>query len=124
VIGKLGLAAAPWAAPERDCRSHSWQDRNMRPSVTLSRHRDAIIAIIRRHRADNPRLFGSTARGQDSEASDLDLLIDPAPGMTLFDLGAIIDELENLLGVAVDVVTPGALPPAIAKSILQDIRPL
>jgi predicted nucleotidyltransferase len=96
----------------------------MRPSVTLSRHRDAIIAIIRRHRADNPRLFGSTARGQDSEASDLDLLIDPAPGMTLFDLGAIIDELENLLGVAVDVVTPGALPPAIAKSILQDIRPL
>jgi len=96
----------------------------MRPSETLLRHRDEVYAIIRRHRAANPRLFGSAARGQDSPTSDLDILIDPAPGMTLFDLGDLTIELESLLGLKVDLVTPGALSQAMAERIQQDLRPL
>jgi predicted nucleotidyltransferase len=55
------------------------------------RHRDEVHAIIRRHRAENPRLFGSAARGEDKAESDLDILVDPAHGMTLFDRGKIQD---------------------------------
>jgi len=96
----------------------------MRPSETLIRHRDEVHAIIRRHRAQNPRLFGSAARGKDSADSDLDILIDPAPGMTLFDLGDLTIELESLLCLKVDLVTPGALSQAMAERIQQDLRPL
>jgi len=96
----------------------------MLPSEALSRHRDEVHAIIRRHRADNPRLFGSAARGEDKASSDLDILVDPAPGMTLFDLGKITVELESLLGVTVDITTPAALPPALAERIQKDLRPI
>ena len=51
-------------------------------------------------------MFGSVVHGTDTESSDLDLLIDPLPGATLFDLGAIQIELEASLGVSVDVLTP------------------
>jgi predicted nucleotidyltransferase len=95
----------------------------MRPSETLLRHRDAVHAIICRRRAQNPRLFGSAARGEDTAENDLDILVDPEPGMTLFDLGAIIVELEALLGVKVDIVTPGGLRPALAQKIQNDLRP-
>jgi predicted nucleotidyltransferase len=96
----------------------------MRPSLALSTHRDAVHEIVRRHHGLNPRVFGSVAGGHDREGSDLDLFVDPAPGMTLFDIGALIDELETLLGVEVDILTPGALPPAISKSVLESLRPL
>jgi predicted nucleotidyltransferase len=96
----------------------------MRPSETLLRHRDAVHAIICRHRARNPRLFGSAARGEDTAESDLDILVDPEPGMTLFDLGAIIVELEKLLGLKVDIVTSGDMPPRFANAIQNDLRPL
>ena len=96
----------------------------MLPSETLIRHRDEVHAIIRRHRAQNPRLFGSAARGEDSADSDLDILVDPTPGMTLFDLGDLTIELEALLGLKVDIATPGARSPARAERIRQDLRPL
>jgi predicted nucleotidyltransferase len=96
----------------------------MRPSLALQTHRHAIHEIVQRHHAGNPRLFGSTARGQDHETSDIDLLIDPAPGMTLFDIGGLIDELEKLLGVRVDVVTPAGLPPHIRDAVQQDLQSL
>ena len=94
------------------------------PSKTLIRHRDEAHAVIRRHRASNPRLFGSAARGQDSADSDLDSLVNPAPGMSLFDLGKIIMELESLFGVKVDVTTPGGLPPDLTERLQKDLRPL
>jgi predicted nucleotidyltransferase len=83
----------------------------MRPSEALNLHRDEILRIVASRRATNPRVFGSVLHGEDTEESDLDLLIDPTPETSLFDIGAIRRQLRNLLGVSVDVVTPNALPP-------------
>lgn len=94
----------------------------MKPSAALSAHRDAVRRIVEAHRARNPRVFGSAARGEDRDDSDLDLLIDAAPGMTLFDIGAIIAELNDLLGVRVDVVTESSLRPRARQRILAEAR--
>ncbi|AHE98496.1 nucleotidyltransferase family protein [Thioalkalivibrio paradoxus] len=82
----------------------------MKPSIALRRHREAIRQIVARHHARNPRVFGSVLLGEDIEASDLDILADPTEETSLFDIGAIRVELSDLLGVAVDVLTPDALP--------------
>jgi predicted nucleotidyltransferase len=63
-----------------------------------------------RFRAANPRVFGPVVHGTDREGSDLDVLVDALPGATLFDLGGLQAELEDLLGVSVDLVTPADLP--------------
>lgn len=96
----------------------------MKPSEALRTHRDAIRRIIEAHRACNPRVFGSVIHGNDTDDSDLDLLIDPSPDTTLFDIGAIRQELLQLLGVPVDVVTPGALPETFREKVLSEARPL
>ena len=96
----------------------------MRPSERLSERRDAIRAIVAAHRGANARIFGSVADGRDTEASDLDLLIDPAPDATLFDIGAIRLELRQLLGVEVDVLTPGALPDEFRQAALASAKPV
>lgn len=62
--------------------------------------------------------------GTDAEGSDLDLLVDALPGATLFDLGALQSELEVLLGVPVDLLTPGDLPSRWRNSILENARPI
>lgn len=96
----------------------------MKPSVALARHRMAIRAAAARYRLGNPRVFGSTARGADTGGSDLDLLVDPLPEATLFDLGGFQDEMEERLGVAVDVRTPGDLPGPVRARVLGEARPL
>jgi predicted nucleotidyltransferase len=90
----------------------------MKPSIALHGHRDAILQIVERNRACNARVFGSVALGCDRDDSDLDILVDPTPETTLFDLGAIRHELRQLLGVPVDVLTPGALPDSFRASVL------
>lgn len=82
----------------------------MKPSVALHTHRHAIGPLVSRWRCAHPRVFGSVLRGDDVEGSDLDLLVDALPGATLFDLGGLQVELEALLGVPVDVLTPNDLP--------------
>ena len=82
----------------------------MRPSEPLDAHRQEIREIVAAHRAPNARVFGSVARGADTEGSDLDILIDPSQGTSLFDLGAIRYRLRALLKVEVDVLTPNSLP--------------
>ena len=77
-----------------------------------------------RFRTANPRVFGSVLHGTDKEGSDLDLLVDPLPGATLFDLGGLQVELERLLGVPVDVVTPGDLPLKFRHLVLTEARPV
>jgi uncharacterized protein len=96
----------------------------MKPSEALHAHRAAIRRVIESHRAGNARVFGSALHGDDSEQSDLDLLIDPTPETTLFDIGAIRRELRELLGVTVDVLTPRALPDHIRAAVLAEARPV
>ena len=91
----------------------------MKPSIVLNTHRDAIREIVRAHRADNARVFGSVLHAQDIEGSDLDILVEPQQDMTLMDVGAIRMELRDLLGVPVDVLTPGALPESFRQQVMS-----
>lgn len=79
-------------------------------------HAESIREIVRRHHADNPRVFGSTARGDDGSCSDIDILVDMKPRMSIFSLLDIQDELETLLGTNVDVVVDSATIPADSRA--------
>lgn len=96
----------------------------MKPSDALHLHRAAIRRIVLAHRARNARVFGSVLRRQDTDASDLDLLVDPTPQTTLMDIGAIRHELGALLGVPVDVLTPNALPDRFRAVVLAEAQPV
>jgi predicted nucleotidyltransferase len=96
----------------------------MKPSVVLAAKRSAIRAVAGRFRSANVRVFGSVRHGTDREDSDLDLLVDPLPGATLFDLGGLQVELEDMLGIPVDLLTPGDLPPAFRERVLADAIPV
>lgn len=96
----------------------------MKPSAALASHREAIRKVVAAHHARNPRVFGSVLHGDDTEGSDLDILIDPTPETTLFDIGAIRHELLQLLGVPVDVLTPKALPEKFRDEVLSKAEPI
>ena len=96
----------------------------MRPSIALQENRAAIRSVVERHRARNARVFGSVLHGDDQEGSDLDILIDPTPDTTMFDIGAIRHELLQLLGVTVDVLTPNALPDSFRAQVIAEARPV
>ncbi|MDO9712090.1 nucleotidyltransferase family protein [Paracraurococcus lichenis] len=96
----------------------------MRPSDALRDRLEAVRAIIARSPFGNPRVFGSVARGEDDEASDLDLLVDGTDGASLFDLARLQIDLEALLGVRVDVLTADSIGPRIAGDVFRDLRPL
>ncbi len=98
--------------------------RRMKPSDALETQREAVRRIVASHRAQNPRVFGSVARGEDTENSDLDLLIDPTPDTSLLDIGAIRHELLVLLGIPVDVLTPKALPEKFRAAVIAEARPV
>jgi predicted nucleotidyltransferase len=69
-------------------------------------------------------VFGSVLYGVDKDGSDLDLLVDALPNTTLFDLGGLQIELEELLGVPVDLLTPGDLSPKFRDQVLAEARPV
>ncbi|MFZ2393351.1 nucleotidyltransferase family protein [Rhodoferax sp.] len=96
----------------------------MRPSLALQIHREAIRTIALRHRVTNVRVFGSVVHGDDTEDSDLDLLVDPTSETTMMDIGAIRYELKQLLGIPVDVLTPRALPNHFKSVVLQEATPV
>ena len=96
----------------------------MKPSEALRSHRDDIRRVVEAHRARNARVFGSVLHGNDTENSDLDVLVDPLPGATLLDMGAIQIELEEVLGVSVDLLTPGDLPVKYRAQVLKDAVPV
>lgn len=79
--------------------------------------------MVRRHRGRSVALFGSAARGEEKDGSDLDFLVDFEPGSSLFDLLHVADELEALLGRRVDVVSVGGLK-ARDRHILEQAIPL
>lgn len=92
----------------------------MRLSEALSTHRQTIREIVARHFARKARVFGSVARGGDSDNSDLDVLDDPLPGATLLDLGAKQVELGETLGLRIDLLTPSDLPTAFRDRVLRE----
>jgi predicted nucleotidyltransferase len=94
----------------------------VKPSIALEAHRATIRSVVLRHRACNARVFGSVLHGEDQEGSDLDILIDPTPETTMFDIGAIRHELLQLLGVQVDVLTPNALPDSFRAKVIAEAR--
>jgi len=94
----------------------------MRPSLALQIHREAVRQIALRHHAKEIRVFGSVLHGDDSEDSDLDLLVEPTQDTTLLDIGAIRYELRKLLGIPVDVLTPNALPDSFREQVLTEAR--
>lgn len=96
----------------------------MRPSLALDFKRHAIREAASRFRTANPRVFGSVVYGTDRDGSDLDLLVDALPGATLFDLGGLQEELESLLGVRVDLLTPADLPPKLRSRVLAEAQPV
>ncbi|HZL36032.1 MAG TPA: nucleotidyltransferase family protein [Tepidisphaeraceae bacterium] len=77
----------------------------------IRNRREAITSLAACHGAYDVRIFGSVARGDATETSDLDLLVRFEPDRSLMDHGMLIEELQNLLGVRVDVVSEGALSP-------------
>ena len=96
----------------------------MRPSVALDMKRSAVREAVNRFRTANLRVFGSVLHGTDRDGSDLDLLVDTLPGATLFDLGGLQDELESLLGIHVDLLTPTDLPPKFRAKVLAEAQPV
>lgn len=90
----------------------------------LQQEKEAILTTARRHHATNVRLFGSVARGDDHETSDIDFLVDFLPGSTLFDQMELIDELSRILGRKVDVVSTRALNKHLRQRVLDEARTL
>lgn len=96
----------------------------MKPSIALQSHLEEVRNIALCHRVRNVRVFGSVLHGNDTDDSDLDLLVDPTPDTTLMDIGAIRFELRKLLGVPVDVLTPKALPAKFRNRVIEEARPI
>ena len=86
--------------------------------------RAAIIDLARRHGAQNIRVYGSVARGQANDSSDLDLLVEWEPGRSLLDVVALKQDLEDLLGVTVDIGSEPGLHWFIRDEVLREAVPL
>ena len=90
----------------------------------LHEKREDILRVASRRGATNIRVFGSVARGESDANSDIDLLVDLEPGRSIFDLGGLLMDLQDLLGQKVDVVTERGLRERIRERVLQEATPL
>lgn len=97
----------------------------MKPSELIQLNRQKIYSILDKYKTlDNLRVFGSVAKGTDSEGSDIDFLVDAHKGTTLLDLGGFQEELQTLLGVKVDLITPKDISSRFVEDILKEAIPL
>ena len=96
----------------------------MRPSEVLPQYRDSIRQLVLQSGMANPRLFGSGVRGDDTDSSDLDILVDPSPETSLLDLARLQLQLESTVGVQIDLRTPGFFPEALRKKVLSEAIPV
>jgi len=96
----------------------------MRLEELLKAKREEILRVCAKYGAYNVRVFGSVAQGEADEASDIDFLVEMEAGRSLFDLGGLQYELEQLLGCSVDVVTERGLKARIRERVLQEAVPL
>ena len=102
-------------------RRASGQDRDMPDRIEeLTGLREDVRRIAAARGAANVRVFGSGGRGEQSVSSDLDLLVDMAEGRSLLDLIALSNDLEECLGVKVDVVTEASLSPYMRGRVLDE----
>ena len=92
--------------------------------MLLRAKREDILRLAARHGARNIRIFGSVARGDAGPDSDLDVLVDMEPGRSLFDMGGLLMDLQDLLGCPVDVVTEKGLRERIRDRVLKEAVPL
>lgn len=90
----------------------------------LKENRQDILRIAKKHGARNIRLFGSVARGEDDEQSDIDFLVEMEPDRSLLDRAALQLELQELLGRNVDVVSERGIKPRIRERVLQEATTL
>jgi predicted nucleotidyltransferase len=90
----------------------------------LGERRSEILRLAERYRTGGVRVFGSVARGDNTEVSDVDLLVSPRPGCSLFDLGGLLEDLQDLLGCRVDLVTEDGLKPRLRERVLREAVPL
>ena len=96
----------------------------MSPNELLHQKREDILRVANKRGAYNIRVFGSVARGEADAKSDIDLLVDLEPGRSLFDLGGLLMDLQDLLGHKVDVVTERGLRERIRERVLKEAIPL
>jgi predicted nucleotidyltransferase len=90
----------------------------------LKEKREAILYICAKHGAHNVRVFGSVARGEADEQSDIDLIVEFDPGRSLLDHAALWLELQDLLGCKLDVVSDRGIKPRIRERVLREAIPL
>ncbi|MBA7543883.1 hypothetical protein ES705_36226 [subsurface metagenome] len=90
----------------------------------IGNRKDQILALAAKHGAYNVRVFGSVAQGTADESSDIDFLVDLEEGRTLFDLGGLLMDLQNLLQRQVDVLTEQSLHWYIRNKVLDEAKPL
>jgi uncharacterized protein len=91
---------------------------------TLFERREQIRRLAEHYRTGNVRVFGSVARGDNTGASDVDLLVTPHAGCSLFDLGGLLEDLQDLLGCRVDLVTEDGLKARLRERVLREAVPL
>jgi predicted nucleotidyltransferase len=96
----------------------------MKAETLLQEKREAIKRLVAKHGALNPRIFGSVARGEAGHESDIDLLVKMEEGRSLLDLSALVLDLQELLGVKVDVVSEDGLYWLLRRRILKEASPL
>jgi len=96
----------------------------MNLTETLKTNRNTILELAARYGAKNVRIFGSAARGDFNQHSDIDFLVDMEKGRSLLDMGGLLMELQKLLGCQVDVVTPQGLRHRIRETVLKEAMTL
>jgi predicted nucleotidyltransferase len=96
----------------------------MKPSIALGQHKEEVRKVLERFHVKNPKVFGSVARGEDTEKSDIDILIEVDKDISYYELAQIETELEAILGCRVDVVTRACLAPDVAERAEADLLPI
>lgn len=119
--GAVLMAGPPWPGDSCLASAHRYTERM---HALIASHREQLLSLARRRGVTSVRVFGSMARGEDREDSDVDLLVTLAPGTSALALGGLLLDAEELLGRRVDVVTEASLHPALRAQVLADAVPL
>lgn len=123
VVPRAGMAF-PCDGSQRGRQARIRYNGIMITSETIRQKRDEILEIASRYGARDVRIVGSVARGDVTEESDLDLIVRFEPGRSLFDHGGLIVDLEELLGVKVDVISERGMRDRFRDRVLKEAVPL